>query len=78
MARREDVRSRLKEIACPCLCVVGTADAISPPGEMAELAASLPDAQYKEVPGGHLTPMENAEAVTDAIRDFARARCGES
>jgi 3-oxoadipate enol-lactonase len=78
MARREDVRAKLKDIACPCLGIVGTADVISPPKEMQEIIAALPDARLAEIPGGHMTPMENAEGVTEAIREFARARSGEA
>lgn len=78
MARREDVRGKLKDIGCPCLGIVGTADAISPPAEMREIVAALPDARIAEIPGGHMTPMENAEGVTEAIREFARARSGEA
>ncbi len=78
MARREDVREKLKNIACPCLGIVGIADAISPPKEMREIVAALPDARLVEIPGGHMTPMENAEGVTEAIREFARSRSGEA
>ena len=78
MARREDVRDELKNIRCPCLGVVGTADVISPPKEMGEIVGTLPDAKLVEVPGGHTTPMENPEAVTDAIRRFALSRSAEA
>jgi 3-oxoadipate enol-lactonase len=78
MARREDVREQLHRIDCPCLGIVGTADVISPPKEMREIVAALPDAQLVEIAGGHLTPIENAAEVTEAIRDFARARSGET
>jgi pimeloyl-ACP methyl ester carboxylesterase len=78
MARREDVRGRLNEIACPCLAIVGTADVISPPTEMRDIAATLPDARLTEIPGGHMTPMENPEGVTEAIREFAQSRSGEA
>jgi pimeloyl-ACP methyl ester carboxylesterase len=77
MARREDVRGRLNEITCPCLGIVGAADAISPPKEMREIVDALPDARLVEMPGGHMTPMENSEGVTDAIREFAQSRSGE-
>lgn len=78
MARREDVRGKLKNITCPCLGIVGTADVISPPQEMREIVAALPDARLEEIPGGHMSPMENAEAVTGSIREFARSRSGET
>ncbi|HMP04997.1 MAG TPA: alpha/beta hydrolase, partial [Lacipirellulaceae bacterium] len=78
MARRDDVRSRLAEIACPCLAIVGSADVISPPDEMRSIVEALPDARLVEAPAGHMAPMENAEAVTEALLEFARARCREA
>lgn len=78
MARREDVRDNLWEIKCPCLCLVGLADAIAKPAEMQEIATTLPDARLVEVAGGHMSPMENADAVTAAIREFAKSRSAES
>lgn len=78
MARRDDVRDKLSNISCPCLGIVGQADVISPPQEMREIVAALPDARLVEIAGGHLTPMENAEGVTEAIREFARARSSEA
>lgn len=72
MARREDVRPRLREIACPTLCIVGAEDAISAPAEMREIAAAMPNARVVEIAGaGHMTTMENPEPVTRAIADFA-------
>jgi 3-oxoadipate enol-lactonase len=78
MARREDVRDELKRITCPCLGIVGLADVISTPKEMQAIVAALPDARLVEIAGGHLTPMENADAVTAAIREFAESRSGEA
>jgi pimeloyl-ACP methyl ester carboxylesterase len=73
MARRPDMRGELAKITCPVLCLVGQADVISQPNEMAEIAAALPDARFVEVAGGHMAPMENPVAVTEALRDFARS-----
>lgn len=71
MARRVDVEARLSEIGCPALVVVGAEDAISPPAEMREIAAAMPDARVAEIAAaGHMTTMENPEAVTRAIADF--------
>lgn len=78
MARRPDVRGELQNIRCPVLGIVGTSDVISPPQEMAELIALLPDARLVEVPGGHMAPMENPEAVSEAILEFARSRSSET
>jgi 3-oxoadipate enol-lactonase len=78
MARREDVRDELDRIHCPCLGIVGMADVISTPKEMQAIIGSLPDARLIEIAGGHLTPMENANAVTAAIKEFAESRSGEA
>jgi pimeloyl-ACP methyl ester carboxylesterase len=71
MARRDDVRPRLGEIARPVLAIVGAEDVISPPAEMREIAAAIPGARLAEIAGaGHLAPMENPDAVTAAIAEF--------
>jgi 3-oxoadipate enol-lactonase len=78
MARREDVQGRLAEIKCPALCIVGVEDAISPPKEMHWIATTLAvpdvrDVRLVEVENaGHMAPMENPAAVTEAIAEFAR------
>jgi pimeloyl-ACP methyl ester carboxylesterase len=78
MARREDVRGKLQAIKADSLCIVGVADAISPPAEMHEIALLLAesgpdDVRITEIDGaGHMTPMENPAAVTEAISKFAR------
>jgi 3-oxoadipate enol-lactonase len=78
MARREDVTGRLREITCPTLCIVGVEDAISPPAEMHQIATLLAENNAAEVriveieSAGHMTPLENPAAVTEAIADFAR------
>jgi pimeloyl-ACP methyl ester carboxylesterase len=78
MARREDVTGRLREIACPALCIVGVEDAISTPAEMHQIATLLAETKSPEVrlveieAAGHMTPLENPAAVTEAIADFAR------
>jgi pimeloyl-ACP methyl ester carboxylesterase len=71
MARREDVTARLPAISCPALVMVGAEDAISPPQEMRQIARALPAARFVEIPhAGHMSPMENPAAVTEAMRDF--------
>jgi pimeloyl-ACP methyl ester carboxylesterase len=78
MARREDVTGRLREIACPAECIVGIEDAISTPQEMHEIARLLAETRMAEARlveiefAGHMTPLENPTAVTEAIAEFAR------
>jgi 3-oxoadipate enol-lactonase len=71
MAERPDMTGRLGEIRCPVLVVVGADDAISPPEEMRSLAAAIPGSRVVEIPGaGHMSPMEQPEAVSRAIGEF--------
>jgi 3-oxoadipate enol-lactonase len=78
MARREDVRGRLGSITADSLCIVGAADMISPPAEMHEIALLLAksgpdDVRLTEIENaGHMTPVENPAAVTEAISAFSR------
>jgi 3-oxoadipate enol-lactonase len=49
----------------------GQHDAISPPGEMRQIAAGLPNARFVEIAGaGHMSPLEQPQAVNAAIREF--------
>jgi pimeloyl-ACP methyl ester carboxylesterase len=71
MARRDNVTGRLGSIGCPAQVLVGADDVISPPKEMHQIAYALPRARYAEIPSaGHMSPIENPEAVTQTIRDF--------
>ncbi len=74
MARREDVSRLLGDIKIPCLGLAGAHDAISPPKEMQEIVAALPNAKFVEIPdAGHMTAMENPAATTKALGDFFRS-----
>jgi pimeloyl-ACP methyl ester carboxylesterase len=74
MARRDNVTGRLGSVGCPAQVIVGADDVISPPREMHEIAYALPHARYAEIPGaGHMSPVENPEAVTEAMRSFLRS-----
>ncbi|MEN6558841.1 MAG: alpha/beta fold hydrolase [Thermoguttaceae bacterium] len=71
MADRPDMRSRLGEIHCPTLVVVGREDVSSPPAEVRTMADAIPGAQYVEVPeAGHLSPWENPESFNRALANF--------
>lgn len=73
MAQRADASPWLPQITVPTLVICGEHDAISPPDEMRQLAAEIPGAQYVEIPAaGHLTPVENPEAVCQAMLPFCR------
>jgi pimeloyl-ACP methyl ester carboxylesterase len=71
---RVDSRPSLAAIACPTLVVVGEQDVLTPPDRAAEIAAGIPHARHLVVPDcGHLSTLEQAEALTQALVDFLAA-----
>ncbi|QDU78162.1 AB hydrolase superfamily protein YdjP [Bremerella volcania] len=73
MAQRPNVESWLPEINIPTLVISGEHDVISPPDEMKGFAAQIPGAQFVEIPAaGHMVPMENPEAMCEAVLPFCR------
>ncbi len=76
MADRPDVTAELASFTQPALVLVGAEDAISSSDEMRGIADKMPDAEFVEIPGaGHMTTLENPEAVNTALLDFIN-RCG--
>jgi Predicted hydrolases or acyltransferases (alpha/beta hydrolase superfamily) len=71
LAARPDVTSWLPEIKVPALLIVGEKDEISPPDEMQTIADALPHGKLVVIPdAGHMAPLEQPQAVNDAIRQF--------
>jgi pimeloyl-ACP methyl ester carboxylesterase len=71
---RIDSRPSLAAIACPTLVAVGEQDALTPPDRAAEIVAGVPHARRIVVPDcGHLSTLEQPEALTDALVDFRRS-----
>ena len=71
MAARADSRPLLNQITVPTLLIVGMDDAITPPDQMLGMAEPMRQAEVIEVPdAGHLTTMENADAVNEALVGF--------
>lgn len=71
MAQRPEMVSRLAEIDCPTLVIVGERDAISTPDEMRTIARAIPHARFVEIAGcGHMSPMERPAEVSAAILEF--------
>jgi 3-oxoadipate enol-lactonase len=74
MADRPDVTSRLREIDLPTLLIGGQHDGISPPAEMRQIAAQMPNARFVEIAAaGHMAPLEQPRAVNAAITEFLLA-----
>ena len=75
MAERDDFQEQLPDIDLPALVICGRYDAISPVGEMREMAARLPRATFVEIEdAGHMAPLENPLDVNRAIRQFLSER----
>lgn len=72
MRDRPDSRPLLATLTeLPTLVVVGTDDQLTSPDEAEAMADAIPDAVLVEIPGaGHLSPMEQPEAVTMAMTRF--------
>jgi pimeloyl-ACP methyl ester carboxylesterase len=68
---RADSRPGLGAISCPTLVLVGADDTLTPPDRAAEMAAAIPGARQVVVPAsGHLSPLEQPQAVRDALVAF--------
>ena len=68
---RPDSRAGLAAIACPTLLLCGRQDPLAPPDLHEEMAAAIPGAELVVVEDcGHLSPLEQPEAVTAALRSW--------
>ena len=68
---RPDSRPNLPAIRCPTLVLVGADDTLTPPDRAAEIAANVQDPHVVTVPQcGHLSTLEQPEAVTRALVEF--------
>lgn len=66
---RLDSRPGLSAITCPALVVCGRQDALTPPGQMAGIATAIPEARFVVIEeAGHLTPLEQPQAVSALLR----------
>lgn len=70
---RPDARTVLPLIQCPTLVLCGRQDAWSPVSQHEEIAASIAHAKLVIVEDcGHMSPVEQPAAVTDALREWLR------
>ena len=73
--RRLDLRPELSRIHQPTLLIAGTADSYTPPDWQREIAATLPDATYVEIPGaGHLALISRAETFNQVVLEWLEDR----
>ncbi len=72
---RADSREMLRGIDVPTLVIVGAHDTLTPPELSREIAQGIPGAELVVIDDcGHLSTIEQPEAVNDAIRSFLDAR----
>jgi 3-oxoadipate enol-lactonase len=66
-----DLRPQLGQVKVPVLVLVGEHDEATPPPMSHELAAGLPQARLKTIPGcAHVPQLQAPSAFLDAIGDF--------
>ncbi|HUI14570.1 MAG TPA: alpha/beta fold hydrolase [Xanthobacteraceae bacterium] len=71
---RPDSRPLLASIRCPTLVVVGDADVATPPELNKEIADGIPGAKLVTIQdSGHLTTIEQPEAVNAALSEWLNA-----
>jgi 3-oxoadipate enol-lactonase len=69
-----DLRGELHKVKVPTLVLVGEQDEATPPPMSHELAAGLPDARLKIIPGcAHVPQLQEPEVFLQAIADALRA-----
>jgi pimeloyl-ACP methyl ester carboxylesterase len=72
--KRPDSRPLLAGIGCPTLVLVGDGDELTPPEFSKEIAAGIPGARLAVVPHcGHLSTVENPDAVSAALAEWLQA-----
>jgi pimeloyl-ACP methyl ester carboxylesterase len=73
---RADSTPLLGQIRAPVLAIAGDDDRITPAEGMRDMAGAIPGAEFSIISNaGHLTPLEQPQAVSDAINAFL-ARLG--
>lgn len=75
MRDRVDSTADLATITVPVLWIHGEEDQLMPMDGARASAEKTPGGRFVSIPkGGHVCPMENPEAVNDAIREFLSAQ----
>lgn len=72
---RPDSRASLARITCPTLVLCGRHDVLTPPDLHMDMASHIPGADLSILEeSGHLTPIEEPDAVTANLRALLRRR----
>jgi 3-oxoadipate enol-lactonase len=66
-----DLRPQLEQVRIPVLVLVGEHDEATPPPMSHELAAGLPNARLKIIPGcAHVPQLQSPQIFLETIGDF--------
>jgi pimeloyl-ACP methyl ester carboxylesterase len=66
-----DMRAELARVSCPTLVLAGELDPLAPAASTRELAAAIPEARYREVPGAaHSVLAEGGAALLAEVVEF--------
>jgi len=60
----------LESISVPALVIAGENDPAAPAKSMEKMASKMPHAEFHVVPGGHMSPMEQADEVNRLTKAF--------
>ena len=72
-----DTLQRLHEVRVPCLVVTGDADVATPPHFAEEMAAAVPGAELRILPGvPHMGPFERPDVFLPLLRSFFSSAAG--
>lgn len=75
LIRRDSLMNRLDQIDVPALVLVGEEDRSLPPSRSRRIHESLRNSKFRLIPAaGHLSALEQPEAVTAEILDFLSAQ----
>lgn len=70
---RVDGEAVVRALRCPVLVLCGEQDVLTPPPQHRELTQIIPSARFVSIPdSGHMTPMEQPDAVTCALRGWLK------
>ncbi|MBZ0256332.1 alpha/beta hydrolase [bacterium] len=76
MASRPNSTQTLESIITPTLIIVGEEDLLTPPQAALSMHEKIPTSKFEIIPNaGHLSPLEQPDAVNNAITDFLQATC---
>ena len=74
---RPDSRASLADISCPTLVLCGEHDTWTPPDVHRDMAIAIPNSKFVILPrSGHLTPIEQPDAVSQALRALLARQSG--